>query len=364
MLAFIAGSQYLLTMAFNKQSVGNVFGTKEDTPRTLFDNSLGDFISDLASTESATSMAQSTFAADIAIGKWVDAPKKQPYYSSGPCIEGRDARTPWKKQWVPDAKHVQFKPLDARKLNECLSNGTVHIAGDSHYYQQGLAMQSFCKRRGCTFRVKAYKDHFLKKVTSAQVLRQMKKRDVLVLGYGHHFKEEGSMGKAWESEARSSVKQRIKNVLNSFRGRAVVWQSYTPRHFYGGEWNTGGSCAVDATINYTRSVPKSEKKYLKVWRSILLNVADEIARFKMQHRTNFDFIISDITEMSLQRPDAHAFTFFGGWDKHPCDKNKKKRFHGTRCVGRIDCSHYCFPGLPDEWNAMWYNLLCESSSVG
>ncbi|CAI5509757.1 unnamed protein product [Closterium sp. Naga37s-1] len=53
---------------------------------------------------------------------------------------------------------------------------------------------------------------------------------------------------------------------------------------------------------------------------------------------NVKFSILDITLLSLIRPDAHIQTFGGEGSK-------------------VDCSHWCTPGLPDTWSDILYSML-------
>ena len=282
-------------------------------------------------------------------GKWVDSPNKKPYYANGNCIQHGDKRKPWQKTWKPFK--VNFEPIKISVLNSCVHN-TIFFIGDSHIEQQGYAMQNYCKAHECSFKIRVKKDYYLlsdkslktfmkTRVHSAlkpsktllTILNSAKKDDILVLGTGHHYSKGHGITDvlSWD-EMKLLAKNAIQMILNELRSTfkgILIWQSYSPRHFKGGEWDSNGKC--DNNELFTKSVvSENELDYLKLWGGML----DVVSRFDF----GYPIIINNITDMTLQRPDAHVTKF---------NNNRK-----------MDCSHYCYPGVTDEWNTMWYNQLC------
>ena len=282
-------------------------------------------------------------------GKWVDSPNKKPYYANGNCIQHGDKRKPWQKTWKPFK--VNFEPIKISVLNSCVHN-TIFFIGDSHIEQQGYAMQNYCKAHECSFKIRVKKDYYLlsdeslktfmkTRVHSAlkpsktllTILNSAKKDDILVLGTGHHYSKGHGITDvlSWD-EMKLLAKNAIQMILNELRSTfkgILIWQSYSPRHFKGGEWDSNGKC--DNNELFTKSVvSENELDYLKLWGDML----DVVSRFDF----GYPIIINNITDMTLQRPDAHVTKF---------NNNRK-----------MDCSHYCYPGVTDEWNTMWYNQLC------
>ncbi|XP_022740550.1 protein trichome birefringence-like 16 [Durio zibethinus] len=95
----------------------------------------------------------------------------------------------------------------------------------------------------------------------------------------------------------------------------VFFRTTSPRHFFKGEWNTGGSC--DNTIPMTRGseVLKEESS------DKIVAAAVQGTRVK----------ILDITALSDLRDEAHISHY-----------GKKAN----------DCLHWCLPGVPDTWNEL------------
>ncbi|OMO56110.1 PC-Esterase [Corchorus olitorius] len=99
----------------------------------------------------------------------------------------------------------------------------------------------------------------------------------------------------------------------------VFFRTISPRHFFKGEWNTGGTC--DNTIPLTRgSEVLQEESMDKV-------VADAVNGTRVK--------ILDITALSDLRDEAHV-SHYG--------KN-------------ADCVHWCLPGVPDTWNELLNALV-------
>lgn len=106
---------------------------------------------------------------------------------------------------------------------------------------------------------------------------------------------------------------------------AKFFRTQSPRHFEGGDWNTGGSCR--------RIQPLLSGQVEKLFH-MESNGTNVEARLINQHLykalNGSSFHILDITHMSEFRADAHPSTT--GGKKHE------------------DCMHWCLPGLTDTWN--------------
>ncbi|XVF58808.1 hypothetical protein PTKIN_Ptkin07bG0095900 [Pterospermum kingtungense] len=95
----------------------------------------------------------------------------------------------------------------------------------------------------------------------------------------------------------------------------VFFRTTSPRHFFKGEWNTGGSC--DNTIPMTRGSEVLEKE------SSDKIIAGAVKGSRVK--------ILDITALSDLRDEAHISHY-----------GKKAN----------DCLHWCLPGVPDTWNEL------------
>ncbi|KAI3449393.1 hypothetical protein Pfo_006058 [Paulownia fortunei] len=107
----------------------------------------------------------------------------------------------------------------------------------------------------------------------------------------------------------------------------IFFRSSAPSHFSGGLWNMGGHCKeAFRPINetFTSNYPKKNL------------IAEEIIS-QMKNPVTF----LNITSLSDYRPDAHP------------------SIYGRKYVnaGVQDCSHWCLPGVPDNWNELLFYYL-------
>ncbi|KAJ4778102.1 Protein trichome birefringence [Rhynchospora pubera] len=114
----------------------------------------------------------------------------------------------------------------------------------------------------------------------------------------------------------------------------VIFRTYAPVHFRGGNWRTGGSCHKETTPELSLSALS-----LKPWSHLLNPISKYSQKYGM---SNLDVL--NITEMTARRKDGHLSVFYLG----------KK---GPAPLHRQDCSHWCLPGVPDAWNELLYAIF-------
>lgn len=182
------------------------------------------------------------------------------------------------------------------------------------------------------------------------------KFDVLVLSTGHWFTMEATYvlnGTAVGRQLRRAKRSRKKkSEIINFYSRAIqtaldaivrvpnytgltIFRSYSPEHYVGGAWDTGGSCAgVDSPANESLRSAHANA----MWREQVADV--ERASRKVKNGSRLRFM--DITEMTGYRRDGHP----GPYSRR---KSKKK--------GPEDCVHWCMPGAADTWNEVLFEIL-------
>ncbi|KAG6658175.1 protein trichome birefringence-like 16 isoform X1 [Carya illinoinensis] len=173
-------------------------------------------------------------------------------------------------------------------------------------------------------------------------LRQfLHKFDVLVLNTGHHWNRGKLKANKWVMhvggvrntdrklamiwKAKNFAVHSIVNWVNSqlprYPGLKAFYRTISPRHFVGGEWNTGGSCDNTTPMSVGKELSKDE--------SSDQNAADAVKGTGVK--------LLDITAISQLRDEGHISGF---------RRNTKP--------GVQDCLHWCLPGVPDTWNEMLF----------
>ncbi|XP_047339001.1 protein trichome birefringence-like 16 isoform X2 [Impatiens glandulifera] len=175
----------------------------------------------------------------------------------------------------------------------------------------------------------------------AFITRFISQIDVLVLNTGHHWnrgklnankwimyvngkpvknRKLAEMGNAKNLTIYSIIRW-VDSQLDIYPGLKVFFRTISPRHFFNGEWNTGGSC--------DKTTPMEGGSEVKQDESSDLVVGGAVKGMKVK--------ILDITALSQLRDEGHM-----------------SRFSINSAIGVHDCLHWCLPGIPDTWN----EILC------
>lgn len=176
----------------------------------------------------------------------------------------------------------------------------------------------------------------------APFLRQfIHKFHVLVLNTGHHWNRGKFKANRWVMYANGAPNRdkktqliwKAKNItvhsvinwvnsqLPKYPGLKVFYRTISPRHFVGGEWNTGGSCDNTNPMSVGKEVLQDQS-------------SDEDAATAAK---GTGVKLLDITALSQLRDEAHI-----------------SRFSMTAKPGMQDCLHWCLPGVPDTWNEILF----------
>lgn len=111
----------------------------------------------------------------------------------------------------------------------------------------------------------------------------------------------------------------------------VFFRTYSPVHFRGGTWKTGGHCHLEAQPAV--STAGFHDPHLQSSNNVISKVLEPLF-----HDTNVQLI--NVTYLSQLRKDGHSSLYYLGNGSGPAS------------IHRQDCSHWCLPGVPDTWNEL------------
>ncbi|CAI5475048.1 unnamed protein product [Closterium sp. Yama58-4] len=140
-----------------------------------------------------------------------------------------------------------------------------------------------------------------------------------------------------------------------------VFRTYSPDHYEGGQWNTGGSCAGLAEprgSNYTYENTYGNTVYNEQ-KAAYNEAIKELGGDDYKWR----FSLMDIMPSAGVRVDGHPGPYRGlnstaglekHWKKHPDSKYPPPQ----------DCLHWCLPGPIDSWNVFLLQLIKRHRVMG
>ena len=191
--------------------------------------------------------------------------------------------------------------------------------------------------------------------------------DVLVLSSGHWFAKQSVYilnnqivgGQLWwpdktrEKKIESpeafeiSVATIMSSLVNNpkFNGLTVV-RSYSPDHYEGGTWNTGGSCTGKVK-------PAVDGELVESWFTNTMH-DKQVAGFNrgIKKKTNKSRVrFMDITKAFSYRHDGHPGPY------RSLDPNKITKRSADGRPPPQDCLHWCMPGPVDTWNEFLLEII-------
>ncbi|KAL6519221.1 Protein trichome birefringence-like 16 [Orobanche gracilis] len=171
--------------------------------------------------------------------------------------------------------------------------------------------------------------------------RFIHKFHVLVLNTGHHWNRGKLNANRWvmyvggvpstnrkiadvggaKNFTIHSIVKWVDSQLPLYPGLTAFFRSISPRHFFNGDWNTGGTCDNTTPLSGGKEVVKDES-------------SDPFAAGAVR---GTGVRLLDITALSELRDEGHI-----------------SLYSIKATPGMQDCLHWCLPGVPDTWNEILF----------
>lgn len=191
--------------------------------------------------------------------------------------------------------------------------------------------------------------------------------DVMVLSSGHWFAKRSVYvlnneivgGQLWWPDKSRPMKVNnveafgisVETILSSivahpnFTGLTIV-RSYSPDHYEGGAWNTGGSCTgKEKPLDPGQLV---ENKFTGIMHKKQVTGFERAVK-KATNKSKLRLM--DITEAFSYRHDGHPGPY-----RSPDPNKVTKRGPDGRPPPQ-DCLHWCMPGPVDTWNELVLEII-------
>ncbi|XAR62402.1 hypothetical protein NMG60_11017144 [Bertholletia excelsa] len=183
--------------------------------------------------------------------------------------------------------------------------------------------------------------------------RRYRSADVLIFNTGHWWtRGRTAKGKGYFQEG-NHIYAKL-NVMEAFWKAMMTWarwidanvdpaktivffSGYSPAHFRGGQWNSGGQCDRETEPIKNAIYLSDYPQKMRVLEGVMKGMKTPV-------------LYLNVTRMANYRKDAHPSIY---------RKQKLTEQERQSTLQFQDCSHWCLPGVPDMWNELLYFQLLK-----
>ncbi|PPR91035.1 hypothetical protein GOBAR_AA29657 [Gossypium barbadense] len=345
-----------------------------------------------SSASSNASENNSVDSCDLYDGKWFYDPQGPSYTNSScPIItqmqncqgNGRPDKDYENWRWKPS--QCDLPRFDAKKFLELMRGKTLAFIGDSVARNQMESMVEVPKNRGNRRMHRWYfksTSVMIVRVWSSWLVRQTNEKfdfapkgvtklhldapddnlmelipkfDVIVLSSGHWFAKQSVYvlsneivgGQLWWPDRSRPMKTILSALVThpNYTGLTIV-RSFSPDHYEGGAWNTGGSCTGKVKPLATDELVENGFTSIMHKKQVM---GFELAVKKATNKSKLRMM--DITKVFGYRYDGHPGPY-----RSP-DPNKVTKVGPNGKPPPQDCLHWCMPGPVDTWNELVLEII-------
>ncbi|XP_028756451.1 protein YLS7 [Neltuma alba] len=217
-------------------------------------------------------------------------------------------------------------------------------------------------------------DKLLLDAPDEKVMNFLPTFDVVVISSGHWFAKQSVYilnneivgGQLWWPDQSRPIKVNnieaygisVETILTAFLNHPnytglTILRSYSPDHYEGGAWNTGGSCTGKLKPLAAGELVKNG--YTDTMHEKQVN-GFNLAIKKARNRSKL--ILMDITDAFQYRHDGHPGPY-----RSP-DPNKITKPGPNGRAPPQDCLHWCMPGPVDIWNELVFEIIRREYNSG
>ncbi|CAH2042867.1 unnamed protein product [Thlaspi arvense] len=293
---------------------------------------------------------------DVYDGSWV-RDESYPLYGAGSCpfideqfncfLNGRPDNNYQKLRWQPNACDIPRNENDCF-LNRCNKNYMFDYDCSVEFFRSPFLVQEWEM-----LYVNGSKRSTLRLDLLERSSGRYRSADVLIFNTGHWWtRGRTAKGKGYFQEG-NHIYAKL-NVMEAFRKAMMTWarwidanvdpaktivffSGYSPAHFRGGQWNSGGQCDRDTEPIKNAIYLSDYPQKMRVLEDVMKGMRTPV-------------LYLNVTRMADYRKDAHPSIY---------RKQKLTEEKRQSTLQFQDCSHWCLPGVPDTWNELLYFQLLK-----